>query len=196
MDDHATPLARAIGTRLREQRGARGWTLDRLAESAGVSRRMVVNVEQGATNPSVGTLLRLAEALGIGLPELVEPPTTRPLVITRRDEGATLWHGDRGGHGVLVAHAPGPEVVELWSWTLAPGDEHRSEAHPPGTRELLHVHTGELMLTVDREPVTLATGDAASFHGDRPHAYGNTSDAVATFSLTVWEPAERATRRA
>ena len=44
------------------------WTLDQLAEAAGVSRRMVVNVEQGTANPSVGTLLRLGEALGVGLP--------------------------------------------------------------------------------------------------------------------------------
>ena len=35
---------------------------------------MVVSVEQGAVNPSVGTLLRLSDALGVGLPALVEPP--------------------------------------------------------------------------------------------------------------------------
>ena len=35
---------------------------------------MVVSVEQGAVNPSVGTLLRLSDALGIGLPALVAPP--------------------------------------------------------------------------------------------------------------------------
>ena len=35
---------------------------------------MAVSVEQGAVNPSVGTLLRLSAALGVGLPALVEPP--------------------------------------------------------------------------------------------------------------------------
>ena len=50
-----------------------GWTLDQVAEAAGVSRRLVVNIEQGATNPSVGTLLRISDALGVGLPALVEP---------------------------------------------------------------------------------------------------------------------------
>jgi transcriptional regulator with XRE-family HTH domain len=48
--------------------------LDQLAETAGVSRRLVVNVEQGTTNPSVGTLLRISDALGVGLPALVESP--------------------------------------------------------------------------------------------------------------------------
>ena len=67
-------LAVAFGSRVRQERQSRGWTLDQLAEAAGVSRRMVVNVEQGAANPSVGTLLRISDALGIGLPALVAPP--------------------------------------------------------------------------------------------------------------------------
>ena len=74
MDQSAAALAFAIGARVKQERQARRWTLDRLAEAAGVSRRMVVNVEQGAVNPSVGTLLRISDALGIGLPALVEPP--------------------------------------------------------------------------------------------------------------------------
>ena len=74
MDESTTSLALAIGARVKQERQSRGWTLDQLAESAGVSRRMVVNVEQGAANPSVGTLLRISDALGVGLPALVEPP--------------------------------------------------------------------------------------------------------------------------
>src|SRR3712207_3783852 len=60
MDENATALASAIGARVRTERHARGWTLDQLANAAAVSRRLVVNVEQGAANPSVGTLLRLS----------------------------------------------------------------------------------------------------------------------------------------
>src|SRR5690606_16013550 len=103
-------------------------TLDQLAEAAGVSRRMVVNIEQGVTNPSVGTLLRISDALGVGLPALVAPPQARPMKITRRGEGVTLWSGDYGGQGVLLSGTEPPNVVELWDWTLAPGDQHTSEA--------------------------------------------------------------------
>ncbi|MGA2829145.1 MAG: helix-turn-helix transcriptional regulator, partial [Streptosporangiaceae bacterium] len=72
MDESTAALALAIGVRVRQERQSRGWTLDQLAEVAGVSRRMVVNIEQGAVNPSVGTLLRISDALGVGLPVLVE----------------------------------------------------------------------------------------------------------------------------
>src|SRR5215204_4192347 len=120
LDCSAEVLALAIGVRVKHERQARRWTLDQLASAAGVSRRMVVNVEQGAANPSVGTLLRISDALGLGLPSLVEPPKATAITVTRKGEGATLWSTGSGGRGVLVAGTHPPDVVELWGWTLAP----------------------------------------------------------------------------
>jgi transcriptional regulator with XRE-family HTH domain len=188
MDEETSALASAIGLRVKQERQARRWTLDRLAETAGVSRRMLINVEQGAANPSVGTLLRIGDALGVGLPTLVEPPTPKPVKVTRRGEGATLWSGDAGGRGVLVAGTESPDVVELWDWGLGPGDEHRSDAHTPGTKELLQVHEGVLTLEVAEQGYTLGAGDAAAFSGAVPHAYLNAGDGPARFSLAVFEP--------
>lgn len=145
----AESLARAIGARVKHERKDRRWTLDQLAELAGVSRRMLVNVEQGAVNPSVGTLLRLSDALGLGLPALVEAPTPRTATRTAAGDGAVLWRGPEGGQGVLVAGTEPPDVLELWDWVLAPGERHGSEPHSAGTRALLHVQEGALRVDVD-----------------------------------------------
>ncbi|WP_307084001.1 helix-turn-helix domain-containing protein [Arthrobacter agilis] len=195
METEAEPLARAIGTRVKQERKNREWTLDQLAAAAGVSRRMLVNVEQGAANPSVGTLLRLSDALGVGLPSLVEPPASPAVRTTRHGDGAVLWTGDLGGQGVLVAGTEPPNVVELWDWTLAPGERHTSEAHAGGTRELLHVQEGALTVDVDGELHELGTGDALTFHGDVAHAYLNRNGVRTRFSLTVFEPGVGAARR-
>lgn len=188
MDETTADLAAAIGARVRRERQARGWTLDALADAAGVSRRMVVNVEHGVANPSVGTLLRLSDALGVGLPTLVERPRPRTLAVTRDGEGAVLWTSPAGGRATLVAGTEPPDVVELWDWTLAAGDRHASEAHAPGTRELLHVQLGAVMITVADQSVTLGVGDALTFAGDVPHAYANPGPQPARFSLAVLEP--------
>jgi transcriptional regulator with XRE-family HTH domain len=188
MDDETAALAAAIGTRVRQERLVRGWTLDGLAEAAGVSRRLVVNVEQGTTNPSVGTLLKFSDALGVGLPALVEPAQPKPVKVTRSGEGAVLWTGDSGGRGVLVAGTEPPDVLELWDWTLGPGDRQASEAHAPGTRELLQVHDGTVDVEVDGRSITLGTGDALAFPGDVPHVYANPGAAPARFSMAVLEP--------
>jgi mannose-6-phosphate isomerase-like protein (cupin superfamily) len=149
---------------------------------------MVVNVEQGAANPSVGTLLRISDALGVGLPSLVERPQPKPVKVTRAGEGATLWSGDAGGRGVLVAGTEAPDVLELWDWSLGTGDARVSEAHAAGTTELVHVHAGTVTLTVAKEAVALGAGDAVAFPGDVGHSYANHGDEPARFSLAVFEP--------
>lgn len=187
--DHAASiLASAIGQRVRHERQARGWTLDALAEAAAVSRRMLINVEQGAANPSVGTLLKISDALGIGLPALVALPEQAPVTITRAGEGATLWTGNLGGRGVLVAGTEPPDVVELWEWTLQPGERHTSEAHSEGTWELLQVLDGVISLSIGGEVVHLETGDAVSFPGTSAHEYRNEGMIPARFTLCVFEP--------
>jgi transcriptional regulator with XRE-family HTH domain len=184
----AVSLALAIGGRVKHERQARGWTLDQLASAAGVSRRMLINVEHGAANPSVGTLLRISDALGIGLPALVEPPQPKPVKITRHGDGATLWSSASGGRGVLVAGTEPPDVVELWDWTLASGDRHSSEAHTTGTKELAQVQQGTLTIQVADQFVTLDAGDAVTFPGDVPHSYVNPGIQPARFSLAVFQP--------
>ncbi|WP_275777153.1 XRE family transcriptional regulator [Paenarthrobacter sp. Y-19] len=188
MDDSAEALARAIGLRVKQERKGREWTLDQLASMAGVSRRMLVSVEQGGVNPSIGTLLRLSDALGVGLPALVEPPTLRSAKLTRKGEGAVLWTGPLGGKGELVAGTESPDVVELWDWSLAPGELHESEAHSSGTRELLQVQEGAITVNVEAGSYELNNGDALTFRSDVAHSYANHGGTTARFSLAVFEP--------
>jgi transcriptional regulator with XRE-family HTH domain len=186
----ADSITRAIGGRVRQGRNSRGWTLDQLAERSGVSRRMLVSIEQGSANPSIATLLRISDALGIGLPALVDMDDPPGLRVTRVGSAPVLWRGKAGGRAVLVAGTEPPDVTELWDWTLGPGESHSSEAHTAGTRELLLVLDGQLELKVGQHAEILAQGDSASFAGDLPHEYVNASTAqVARFALTVFEPA-------
>ncbi|MEG9249669.1 XRE family transcriptional regulator [Arthrobacter sp. Soc17.1.1.1] len=191
----AATLARAIGERVKDERLNRRLTLDQLAETTGVSRRMIINIEQGATNPSVGTLLKISDALGVGLPKLVEPPRTAPRSVTRRGEGAALWTGDRGGTGVLMAGTRSPDVLELWDWTLEAQEQHTSEAHAAGTMEVLQVQQGALTVTVAGEPVALGEGDALTFAGDVDHSYVNHGDTTTRFTLAVFEPGVGSTQK-
>lgn len=149
---------------------------------------MLVNVEQGAANPSVGTLLRLSDSLGVGLPALVESPQPKPVKVIRGGEGAVLWSGEFGGRGVLVAGTESPDVVELWDWTLGPADQHESEAHASGTKELLQVQQGTVTVITAEQSVILEAGDALAFPGDVAHSYTNPGTEPARFSLAVFEP--------
>lgn len=193
--ENADRLASAIGTRVKRERQSRKLTLDALAEAAGVSRRMLVNIEQGAANPSVGTLLRISDALGVSLPSLVEPPRLNPVIVTRHGDGSVLWQGEHGGTGVLVAATESPNVVELWDWSLAPGDRHDSEPHSTGTRELLQVQEGSVTFAIGEQIIILQARDSMSYPGDIAHSYVNSGPDAARFTLSVYEPRIAATNR-
>lgn len=183
-----TALATLIGQRVRQERQAKRWTLDRLAGVSGVSRRMLISIEQGVANPSIGVLLKISDALGVGLAALVDQPRQAPFTVTRSGSGPVLWSGEAGGRAVLVASTAPPQVVELWDWTLGPGERYAHDGHVAGTRELLHVLEGEVAVEIADETVPLTLGDAVSFAGDVPHAYGNPGRAPARFTLSVLEP--------
>ena len=194
--DEDNPLTRLIGERVRHERQAHQWTLDYLAQASEVSRRMLINIEQGVANPSIGILLKLSDALGVALADLVQAPAPGTLKVTPSGTGPVLWSSSAGGRAVLVASTAAPDVVELWDWTLGAGDRHASDAHVAGTRELLHVLDGAVTIEVAEQSATLAAGDALTFHSDAPHAYANAGTDPARFFLSVFEPAVGVATRA
>jgi transcriptional regulator with XRE-family HTH domain len=183
-EDHrraAGPIALAV----RRLRSARSWTLNELAARSGVSRRLVVQIEQAQANPSIGTLLRLADAFEVALSELLPEPPSATAGIRPAGEEVRLWSGRRGGAGRLLINR-GP--LELWSWTLNAGESHESEAHHAGCVELLTVTTGTLQLDVGAESFTLNSGDSVWFEATEAHAYRNTTRSTTHFTLAVFAP--------
>jgi DNA-binding XRE family transcriptional regulator/mannose-6-phosphate isomerase-like protein (cupin superfamily) len=193
LEAEAGELGRLIGNRVRQHRTGRGWTLDELARRAGVSKRMLSSIELGGANPSIATLLRISDALGAGLPGLIEAGHPAAARVTRAGQAPQLWQGPHGGHASLVAGTEPPEVVELWDWSLGPGDAHHTEPHAAGTRELILVLDGRIQLRVGSAVHVLGPGDSAAFRGDVPHGYANPAGRgdtgpAARFALTVFEP--------
>lgn len=122
-------LTAAIANNVRAQRAHRGLTLDELAVRSGVSRGMLVQVEQGRTNPSVSTLARIADALGVTVARLVEVNDTPVVRVVPAAEVVTFSHGQ--GSARLLVGTDAPAILELWDWRLAPGEHHDGDAHPP-----------------------------------------------------------------
>lgn len=165
--------ADALARNLRRLRAERGLTLDELAKRAGISRSMLIQVEQKRVNPTLATLVRLAQALDVGLAELVELGSQRRVRVISRDDVAELWTSPGGGSGRLLVGSDQLDHIELWDWRLEPGDVHEAEAHAPGTAEILHVLEGDLTLEVDGESHAVAAGESVIFSADADHSYAN-----------------------
>jgi len=181
-------LTQALARNVRRWRTERGFTLDAPAARAGVSRGMLIQIEQARTNPSIGTVVKIGAALGVSVPTLLEYERGPQVRVGPADQAVRLWHTEAGSWNRLLVGTEAPGPLEMWDWRLMPGESSDSDPHPAGTFELLHVTAGELTLTVDGEEHRVPAGASASFEANVPHVYGNRGDVPMEMVLTVSVP--------
>jgi transcriptional regulator with XRE-family HTH domain len=187
-DRGADAVTAAVARHVRALRQARGWSLDELSGRSGVSKGMVVQIEAGRTNPSIGILCRISDALGITVARLLEPDAARPVRVSAAASAPVLWRGAGGGIARLLVGRGEPQFVELWEWRLHPGDAHDSPDHAPGTREVLHVLDGGLTVTVDGVDHRVRAAETIDFVADKAHGYRNDSDSLVSLVMVVVMP--------
>ena len=59
-----------LGKRIRTLRKAKGWTQEELGKQADTSYKFLGEIERGVQNPSFSILVKIADALGVALPEI------------------------------------------------------------------------------------------------------------------------------
>lgn len=181
-------LTQSLARNVKHWRAVRGFTLDVLAARAGVSRGMLIQIEQARTNPSIGTVVKIGDALGISITTLLDYEQGPKVQIVPAEKAVRLWHTEAGSFNRLLAGTEAPGPLEMWDWYLMPGESSPSEPHPTGTVEIVHVTEGELTLTVDRVDYLVPTGASASFEANKAHVYGNTGDVPTRMVMTVSVP--------
>ncbi|MGH3588324.1 MAG: helix-turn-helix domain-containing protein [Pseudonocardia sp.] len=188
--DSPDDVATAVGRNVRALRQQRRMTIDALATAAGVSRGTVIQIETARGNPSISTLAGLAAALRVGVASLVDGDAEPRVTLRRAAEAATLWSSTVGSTAVFRIGTDPPDVVELWDWTLQPGDGFDGEAHPMGTQEVLSVLSGRLGLRVGATEQHLDTGDTVLFQAHAPHRYSGAGDGPVRFVMVVLQPGD------
>lgn len=178
-------VGEAVARTVRSLRGAHGWSLDQLAARSGVSKGVLVALEQARGNPNLSTLTRVSDALGVTLTRLVQVEEEPAVRLFPAERQLVLWRGESGGSGTLLAGSEPLPSIELWRWELAPGERRESVPHNSGTREIAYTEAGSLSLIVEGRCTEVRAGDAALFAADRPHGYANETDAEVRFILAV-----------
>ena len=176
-----------VGATLQRMRLARNLTLDDLSRAAGVSKSMLSQIEREKTNPTIAVAWRLANALGVGIGELLESEAreTERIRVLEAHELPTL----PGDHAGYVLRILGPmELAGNFEWyelTLAANGLLASTPHDPGASEHLTVLQGSVEVDVDGEQKKLKVGATARYQADRPHSIRNAGKAEARALLVV-----------
>jgi transcriptional regulator with XRE-family HTH domain len=183
-----TDLTATVARAVQALRVERGWSLDHLAGRAGVSKGVLVSIEQAKSNPNLATLARISDAFGVPVTQLVETSGQPTVVITGAPEFRTLWRGQHGGTGVIVGATDAPWAAELWTFRLEPGDSVGGDAHAAATREMIWVQAGMVTLTVAGSRHEVGPNMCARFPGGIAHRYVNEGDEPADMIMVVVVP--------
>jgi transcriptional regulator with XRE-family HTH domain len=182
----------AFGERLRAERHARGWPIERLASASGVSRAMISKIERGESSPTAVVLGKLSAALELSVSELLGPREPGAGNLAGAGDGNRLAGGQAADGGIVRRAADTPEwrdpdtgylrrqvstprfpaaVTEV---TLPPGAR---VPYPAGAyafiAQLVWVLSGQLTLTDGPAVHALAAGDTFELGEPRPREFRN-----------------------
>lgn len=177
-------INRHLGARVKDLRKLRGWSLDALANASGVSRSMLSDIEREQANPTLAVTLRIAQAFGMSLGELIEMPSASSAVtVIRADDHAYDYRSDKSCRIRTLSPLNLEKDVEFYEVQLQPGGALRSAPHFEGTREFLAVQKGQVRVESAGDSEALQPGDSASYRADVPHAIVNTGKGEAVIFL-------------
>jgi quercetin dioxygenase-like cupin family protein len=164
-----TDAMAVIGARLRALRLSRGLTLKQAAERARLSRSFVSMVESGTTEIALSRLIRLADAYGVLITELLLDVHEREIELTRASDAYVF---PTGTDGVSIEYLASPSwTMQPFRVIVAPGA--RTEPLRHAGEEFVHCLQGRVTLDVAGRPHVLEPGDTLYLPGGVDHAYVN-----------------------
>jgi transcriptional regulator with XRE-family HTH domain len=179
LDDDLGALATRIGAAVAEHRDAHRWSLGDLARASGLSKTILAKIERGDGNPSVETLWRVSRALGVPLGALLSPPQRRPRVRAIPARSGVPIVADSGMAAWLIESTAQEHRSEVFELELPRGTDQTTDAHLPGTEEVIVCLKGRLSVGPYELEVELGAGDAVWFTADVAHHYHALRDARA-----------------
>lgn len=180
-----------VGARLRTMREERGLSIRALARASGISANALSVIERGKSSPSVSTLYKLTDALGVPITSLFRVEPERKSVVFRKADERTrvsfqrgLWE-DLGGEMFTGG-------VEPFALTLESGTGSGPYPIMHSGHEFVICLRGKLEYQVENELYLLEPGDTLLFTSNLKHRWRNPGSTVtnAVFVLSGYEEGE------
>ena len=159
---------KTLGERVRRFRRELQLTQMDLARQVGVTNGQISTIERGLSAPSIGTLRRISEAMGIKMIHFFDEPGQRDVVIVKK--------GDR----TRLTSPNGPETLELLAGarnlaalqvSLNPGMSCRRPGQDSASELFLMVQQGQIEIEVDERSLSMMAGDSARLDGRSDCSY-------------------------
>ncbi|HWT02027.1 MAG TPA: XRE family transcriptional regulator [Pyrinomonadaceae bacterium] len=179
--------AQNVGSRVKKLRARQGLTLEALAELSGVSRAMLSKIERGEKNPTLVVAAKVAQALRVGLTDLMGvSESRRAVVLIPKSSRMVFRDPETGFERQLLSPAFESRSVEFVRHVIPKGATSGDlPAYKAGTEKYLVVEQGRLGVVIEGHAHHLNAGDSLYFEADAPHRFENTGKGVCSYYLVV-----------
>lgn len=184
-------MLRSIGAHLRSQRLARKLTLQQVADSTGLTKGFLSQLERGDSSASISSLLALCSVLDISIASLMEQASDRALAdpVVRPKDRVPMYLGGEGVADQLLS-PPSDRRFEVFVTHVdplgSPGQEPYSLEADLG---FAYVLQGRLEFLWGPATYTLSRGDAITYAPREPHTFRNPSTTRKSVVLFMKSPA-------
>lgn len=174
-----------LGTLIRKCRRERKLTLKVVAERASVSEGFLSQVENDVNSPSVDTLMRICNAIGVNAGDLISQVSKqKKIVLIRKSEWDEM---DLSHTGFVTRRFYSPEdrtVIDSSILVIEPKKSIPVRKNIKNGQEVLCVLKGSIELMLSDETYTLTEGDCVHFLSNpESQKITNTNN---TISFVLW----------
>jgi len=176
-----------LGKNIQKFRTAQSLTLNVLSERSGVSKAMLSQIEADKVNPTIATIWKIAQGLGIAIQDILEG-TNEPRRKFQLNKYENITVLDTDEEGILI-HVLSPLSMvgdlEMYMLTFQPGKILQSEAHFPESEEFLTLISGTLRVCAGSRKTVMQKGDFLTYHCDIEHSIENIGEDPAVVHMVV-----------
>lgn len=176
-----------FGMKIRLLREEKHITVKHMAELVECTPSFISQIERGMANPSINTLKKISNALGVALVHFFdeEDPLTNNTekYIVRKNKRKKFKSVMENTDIFLLSPSDiESKNIEMHLMVVEPGGKSDKLYTNPG-EEVGYILKGKITFYLGNEKWELEEGDSIYFPGDIPHGWENTSD---TEAVTLW----------
>ncbi|MDU2063953.1 MAG: cupin domain-containing protein [Sporomusaceae bacterium] len=176
-----------LGARIAQVRLSQEMKLRELAEKIQLSPSMVSQIEKGHVNPSLNTLRSIATALGVPLFTFFLEELSATNLVVRAGTGRKIKQPQSNLEYTLLS----PDLsgsIEMAVMKLEPHSVSFQELLSHTGEEMAYVESGECLLHLGNQIITLQTGDSVRIPPGIQHKWENQSDAETAIIFAITPP--------
>ncbi len=164
-----------VGEKIKTFRESRRLSLKDVADLTGFSTALLSQMENHLISPSLGTLVKLAKALGVRVGDFLGETKGEPFSIVRKDERKNVSRfaskdGVKYGYSYeSLGHEKRDRHMEPFIVTLEPATVKASKTSVHDGEEFIFVLEGEMEVILGNHTDVLFPGDSIYYDSSIPH---------------------------